>query len=69
MALIHYNFNSAVLNMKTDVTVILPDVDWTRYPDGKYQSLYLLHGGGEDYTSYVRYTNIETWANERKLAV
>ena len=69
MALIHYNFNSAVLNTKTDVMVILPDVDWAGNLNGKYQSLYLLHGGGEDYTSYIRYTNIETWANEKKLAV
>lgn len=70
MALIHYNFDSRVLVQKTDVLVILPDVDWGEETEGKkYQTLYLLHGGGEDYTSYVRYTNIETWANERKLAV
>lgn len=70
MALIHYNFNSAVLVQKTDVYVILPDVAWTGEQDGKkYQTLYLLHGGGEDYSSYIRYTNIETWADERKLAV
>lgn len=70
MALIHYNFDSRVLVQKTDVLVILPDVDWSEETEGKkYQTLYLLHGGGEDYTSYVRYTNIETWANERKLAV
>lgn len=70
MALIHYNFNSNILIQKTDVMVILPDVDWSKEKTGrKYQVLYLLHGGGEDYTSYIRYTNIETWANERCLAV
>lgn len=70
MALIHYNFNSNILIQKTDVMVILPDVDWSKEKTGrKYQTLYLLHGGGEDYTSYIRYTNIETWANERCLAV
>ena len=60
MALIHYNFDSRVLVQKTDVLVILPDVDWSEETEGKkYQTLYLLHGGGEDYTSYVRYTNID----------
>lgn len=70
MALIHYNFNSCVLVQKTDVMIILPDVDWNDKNVGKkYQTLYLLHGGGEDYTSYIRYTNIESWANKYKLAV
>ena len=70
MALIHYNFNSSVLVQKTDVYVILPDVNWNEENSGKkYQTLYLLHGGGEDCSSYIRYTNIETWADERKLAV
>lgn len=70
MALIHYNFNSSVLVQKTDVYVILPDVNWNEENSRKkYQTLYLLHGGGEDCSSYIRYTNIETWADERKLAV
>ncbi|MCI8638622.1 MAG: esterase family protein [Coprococcus sp.] len=70
MALIHYNFKSSILIQNIDVMMILPDVDWEKEKgDRKYQTLYLLHGGGEDYTSYIRYTNIETWANERKLAV
>ncbi len=70
MALIHYNFNSEALGAKTDVSIILPDVCWEAAGEQrKYQSLYLLHGGGEDYTSYIRYTNIETWAGKHKLAV
>lgn len=69
MALIHYNFNSEVLVQKTDVMVILPDVKWKNMRGKKYQTLYLLHGGGEDYTSYIRYSNIETWADKYKIAV
>ncbi len=70
MALIHYNFDSRELGRKTDLLVILPDVEWNEKNQGKkYQILYLLHGGGEDYTCYVRYTNIEKWAEKYQLAV
>lgn len=70
MGLIRYNFNSKYLFIKTNVTVILPDADWEQLKNGKkYQTLYLLHGGGEDSTSYLRYTNIELWANKYHVAV
>ena len=51
--------------------IILPDVEWDKVKDGKAkcQTLYLLHGGGEDYTAYIRYTNIEVWAQKYQLAV
>ena len=70
MALIHYSFDSKVLMTKAKVLIVLPDVQWDETTIGKkFQTVYLLHGGGEDYTSYIRYSNIETWANERMFAV
>lgn len=35
----------------------------------KYPLLYLLHGGINDYTTWERYTSIERYAEERRIAV
>ena len=35
----------------------------------KYPVLYLLHGGLNDYTTWERYTSIERYAEERRIAV
>ena len=69
MALIRMNFFSEVLNMPAPVTVILPQprdagVEWRDIP-----TLYLLHGLGDDHTSWLRKTAIERYALEAGLAV
>lgn len=79
MAVLSFNFLSAALGMKTDVTVILPfystdDVANGKRPDlfpngKKYQTLWLLHGGNGNDCDYVNYTNIVRYANEHMLAV
>lgn len=35
----------------------------------KYQTLFLLHGGMADHTYWVRFSNVERYAQEKKLAV
>ena len=79
MGLIHMSFLSKLLGMPTDINVIIPT--YTRedstegtirdpyVPGMKFQTLWLLHGGGGDYADYLKYTNIELYAEENKVAV
>ena len=79
MGLIRMNFLSKELGMPTDINVIIPT--YTRndstvgmernpyVPGMKFQVLWLLHGGGGDYADYLKYTNIELYAEENRLAV
>ena len=57
---------SRVLGKSTKVTVIFP-----YYDDeiGLTHTLYLLHGMGDDNTSWSRYTNIEVYANDTRTLV
>ena len=67
MSLIRMNFFSESLNMMTGANVILP-----LPKEGCVQELpvlYLLHGMGDDYTSWARKTAVERYALERGLAV
>lgn len=71
MAIFQCNFRSKVLSMQTNVTIILPENDGltsSNY-EGKFKTLYLLHGLSDDHTTYTRYTNIERYACQRNLAV
>ena len=38
-------------------------------PGMKYQTLWLLHGGGGDYLDYMRYSSIERYAEDNKVMV
>ena len=79
MGLIHMSFLSKLLGMPTDINVVIPT--YTRedstegtirdpyVPGMKFQTLWLLHGGGGDYADYLKYTNIELYAEENKVAV
>ena len=78
MALIELTMRSNALNTNTTVCVCFPEetgADRMRmlpkqYRDGvRYQTLWLLHGGGGDATNWPRYTSIERYANEHKLMV
>lgn len=59
------------------VTLPIPDPDDplngldNRYlePGEKYQTLYLLHGAYADHSFWLRYSNIERYAQAKKLAV
>jgi putative tributyrin esterase len=74
MALIRCDFFSAVLGMRTSMSVVLPEPysiagPKSAHPEGKYPTLYLLHGLSEDHTSWHRYTAIERYAESVNLAV
>ncbi len=62
--------------MSTNIYVILPNtaVDFLangvrRNDEGKLKVLWLLHGMGDDYTGWMRYTNLERYALARGIAV
>lgn len=79
MAVINFNFFSAALGMKTDVTVVLPFYSYEDivsgkrddiFPTGKkYQTLWLLHGGNGNDQDYINYTNVVRYATDHMLAV
>lgn len=69
MALIHVGFFSRALGMCTSCNVVLPQLRSADEPAQTFPVLTLLHGFGDNHTSWVRKTNIETAAEERGLAV
>ena len=78
MAQLHCNFFSYSVGYPIDLQIILPsmtapDMDHpetrTHKIPAKYPLLYLLHGHGNDYQGWLRYTSMERYAEERKIAV
>lgn len=78
MILNHCNFYSKTLNNHVDVNVLLPSMadndHFFHTLDEIYQQrtipvLYLLHGALDDYTMWLRHTNIERYAQEAGIAV
>jgi len=70
------NFISYTLNRAVDINVIVPTMaspdikpGCTHRVNEKYPVLYLLHGGINDYSTWERYTSIERYAEERRIAV
>lgn len=77
MALIRMNHLSFCKGNQTEVTVILPTKGMDDKRNGvgfevsgmKYQTLWLLHGGGGDNTDFVNFSNIVRYAEQNRLAV
>ena len=77
MALIHLNHLSMCSGNQRNLTVILPTDGMDQKHDGssfmapgmKYQTLWLLHGGGGDDSDWVNFSNIVRYANEHRIAV
>jgi esterase superfamily len=76
MALIDLKFYSEVLKMGTEVHVIIPqknaigEIGVTQNVlSGNYPCLYLLHGLGGDYSSWIRRTSIERYAEKYGICV
>lgn len=69
MSLIQMRFFSEVLNMFTGVNVILPLPRSAEVPCENLPTLTLLHGMGDDFTSWQRKTCVERRALERGIAV
>jgi putative tributyrin esterase len=79
MSLIKMNFRSDVLGLQTNVTVILPSCppkpgqsgsapDYYA-PGMKFQTLWLLHGGGGDDSDWVNFTSVIRYAEANQTAV
>ena len=78
MAQIHCNFFSYSLGFGIDLTLLLPSMTSCDMGDlqkrthrlpAKFPVLYLLHGHGNDYMTWNRFTSIERYAEERRIAV
>lgn len=75
MALLHVDFFSDVLGMCMQMDVILPQrtngqigMEGKR-SEGKYPTLYLLHGMSDDHTIWQRRTSIERYVADLGIAV
>ncbi len=67
MGLMHFSFLPQSLGFHTNVYVILPyDSSMEIKP---YKVLYLLHGGAGNAQDWTRFTSIERYAEEHKIAV
>lgn len=76
MAFISCKFFSEVLEMQTEVYVVLPqksaagEIGTENVVSGeKYRCLYLLHGLSDDHTIWMRRTSIERYATKYGIAV
>ena len=75
MSLITLEFKSQTLGMDQALNVMLPDKgemcgDVSELTlDTPYPVLYLLHGTSHDYRNWARYTSIERYACDRRIAV
>ncbi len=69
MALIETGIYSEILDMETDIYVILPQAKEPGRKYDKLKVLWLLHGGSGDHTAWIRMTAIERYANEYGIAV
>ena len=78
MSVVRYTFFSQVLREQVNVMVVLPSFEGWRdrqgskaYYDeyGRKKTLYIMHGGSDDCSLYLRRTRIEEYAMEYDLAV
>lgn len=76
MARIQCNLFSYSLGHGVEIEVTLPsftscnmDQEHSHKLPGKFPVLYLLHGYGNDYTVWHRYTSIDRFAEEKRIAV
>lgn len=75
MALLHVDFFSDVLGMSMNMDVILPQQTQGQIgmegkgAEGKYKTMYLLHGMSDDQTIWQRRTSIERYVSKLGIAV
>lgn len=78
MAQLHCNFFSYSLGYGVDIQMTLPSLSpcdmehperLTHTITAKYPVLYLLHGHGNDYMCWNRFTSMERYVEERRIAV
>lgn len=68
MAYMNCHLHSRYLAHETQICVLIPD-DLKEIPADGCKVLYLLHGRGDDCTSWVRNSNIERYARDRGIVV
>ncbi len=64
MAFLSCDFSSQVLGTDTTISVVLPE-----NTEGKFKTLYLLHGLSDNHSDWMRRTSIERYACEKGIAV
>lgn len=69
MSWLHIHYNSDTLHMPVPMDVLLPQYNFKTVHSSTYPVLYLLHGMGDDNTSWIRKTSIERYSDELSLAV
>ena len=71
MALLHIDFASSALGIQSCMNVIVPQQRQYPPPAGKkeYPVLYLLHGLGDNHTSWQRRTSLERYVESKNLVV
>ena len=75
MALMHVDFFSDVLGMSVNMDVIIPQQTRGQIgmegkaEDGRYKTVYLLHGMSDDQTIWQRRTSIERYVSKLGVAV
>jgi putative tributyrin esterase len=69
MALFQVSFYSHTLGLSMQMNVILPQQDPTNLTPKKIPVLYLLHGRGDDHSTWLRQTSIERYVSDMNLAV
>jgi S-formylglutathione hydrolase FrmB len=78
MSRVEFGYQSPLLGYRTRVTAIIPSIDWIEMMRGKqaeefygrkFPVLWLLHGSSGDNDCWVRFTRIESWAEQYKIAV
>lgn len=83
MSTMRFNYRSEELGRYVDVTIVYPTDQYTyreecgerfggsftaRYTPGmKLQTIYLIHGGGDDDSLTYRYTNVERYAQDNNV--
>ncbi len=64
MPFLQMNFKSEALHQNTTINVLLPSD-----AEGKFKTLWLLHGLNGDHTDWMRMTSVQRYARKYKLAV
>lgn len=78
MSRVEFSYRSPALGYRTTVTAIIPSIDWIEMMRGvkaeefharRFPVLWLLHGSSGDNDCWVRFTRLESWAEQHKIAV
>lgn len=78
MSRVEFSYHSPALGYRTTLTAVIPSIDWNEMMRGadagdfygrRYPVLWLLHGSSGDNDCWMRFTRIESWAEQCKIAV